>query len=53
MDKSSEEMLSNMKESHGDWLALKHDFDGLTGMNFYNKNKSLNKLHVSKEMFAV
>merc|ERR1712165_260120 len=29
-DKSSEEMLSNMKESHGDWLALKHDFDGLT-----------------------
>ena len=33
-DKSSEEMLSNMKESHGDWLALKHDFDGSTGKNF-------------------
>merc|ERR1712223_340020 len=33
-DKSSEEMLSNMKESHGDWLALKHDFDGSTDKKF-------------------
>ena len=31
LDKSSEEMLSNMKESHGDWLALEHDFDESNG----------------------
>merc|ERR1711923_79164 len=29
-DTSSKEMLSNMKESHGDWLPLKHDFDEST-----------------------
>merc|ERR1712223_491476 len=39
-DKSSEEMLSNMKESHGDWLALKYDFDGLADpMCTYNMTK--------------
>ena len=26
-DKSSEEMFSYMKESHGDWLAVKHASD--------------------------
>ena len=31
LDQSSEEMLKYMKESHGDWLALKHDSDGSIG----------------------
>ena len=30
-DQSSEEMLNFMKESHGDWLALKNDSDGSKG----------------------
>lgn len=30
-DQSSEEMHKFMKESHGDWLSLKHDLDGSKG----------------------
>merc|ERR1712173_208121 len=48
-DKSSEEMLSNMKESHGDWLALKHDFDGLTDpictFNFTKERYPVQKMY--------
>lgn len=35
-DQSSEEMLNYMKESHGDWLALKHDSDDSKDMCTYN-----------------
>jgi len=48
-DKSSEEMLSNMKESHGDWLALKHDFDGSTDpvctFNFTKERYPVQKMY--------
>jgi len=35
-DQSSEEMLTYMKESHGDWLALKHDSNKSTDLCTYN-----------------
>jgi nucleoredoxin len=38
-DQSSEEMLNYMKESHGDWLALKHDCDDSKDMCTYNMTR--------------
>jgi len=38
-DQSSEEMLNYMKESHGDWLALKHDYDDSKDMCTYNMTR--------------
>jgi len=35
-DQSSEEMLNYMKESHGDWLALKHDYDDSKDLCTFN-----------------
>jgi nucleoredoxin len=42
-DQSSEEMLNYMKESHGDWLALKHDTDDSKG-----KEKTLKKQYFKR-----
>ena len=39
-DQSSEAMLNYMKESHGDWLALKHDSDESKG-----NEKTLQKMN--------
>jgi len=48
-DTSSKEMLSNMKESHGDWLALKHDFDESTDpmctFNFSKERYPVQKMY--------
>merc|ERR1711963_555992 len=44
-DNSSEEMFNNMKESHGDWLALQHDSDG--------SNDPVCTFNMTKERYAV